>query len=60
MSTDDEQNRRIGDVEKRINELENNVAAMIAKIDTLISIGKGLVMMVGIALGVDVMPMLGV
>lgn len=58
-SQDQEQNRRIRDLESRVNVIESQLAAIIAKLDTLTSIGKGLAILAGAALGVDVIPMLG-
>lgn len=56
---DKEQNYRIRDLESRLNTLENQVFALIAKIDTLTSMGKGLMILCGAMIGVDVMPMIG-
>jgi hypothetical protein len=59
MNADDEQNRRIRDVEARVNAVENNLSAVLAKLDTLTSIGKGLAVLAGAAIGIDVLPMMG-
>ena len=59
MNTDDEQNRRIRDVETRVNAVENNLSAVLAKLDTLTSVGKGLAVLAGAAIGIDVLPMMG-
>lgn len=56
---DKEQNYRIRDLETRLNTLENQVSALIAKIDTLTNIGKGLMILCGAMVGVDVLPMMG-
>jgi tetrahydromethanopterin S-methyltransferase subunit G len=44
---DNEQNRRIRDVETRINELENQVSAILAKLEQ----AHGLLKIIGIGLG---------
>ena len=44
---DIEQNKRIREVERRINELENNVAAILARLDQATNLLK----VVGVALG---------
>tara|TARA_S200002703_G_scaffold55537_1_gene48142 strand:+ start:1916 stop:2095 length:180 start_codon:yes stop_codon:yes gene_type:complete len=44
---DSEQNRRIRDVESRINELENQVSAILAKLEQ----AHGLLKVIGIGLG---------
>lgn len=59
MSADDEQNRRIRDVEARVNSVENNLSAVLAKLDTLTSVGKALAVLAGAAIGIDVLPMMG-
>ena len=59
MNADDEQNRRIRDVEARVNAVENNLSAVLAKLDTLTSIGKGLAVLAGAAIGIDVLHMMG-
>ena len=59
MSEDHEQNRRLREVEARINEVENQVAALMARIDTLIQIGKWILIAVGASVGIDVAPMMG-
>jgi divalent metal cation (Fe/Co/Zn/Cd) transporter len=58
MTTDDEQNRRIRDLEGRVNSVESDLAAILARLDTLTSIGKALAILAGAALGMDVLPML--
>jgi len=58
-SHDQEQNRRIRDLESRVNVIENQLASIITKLDTLTSIGKGLAILAGAAVGIDVIPMLG-
>ena len=60
MSADDEQNRRIRDLEGRVNQVESDLASILARLDTLTTLGKGLLMVAGLALGIDVVPMLGV
>ena len=53
---DKEQNRRIGDMEKRLNQVESDMAALLARIDTLILVMKGLGAMAGLAFGIDFIP----
>ena len=55
---DTEQNRRIRDVEGRINELENQVSAILAKLDVVQILCKGLMILAGAAIGIDVVPMM--
>ena len=62
MSTetiDQEQSQRIRDLEARVNQTENDVAAILAKLSTLENLAKGLMVLAGTALGVDIIPMLG-
>ena len=60
MSDDAEQNLRIRDLESRLNTVENDLSAILARLDTLTQIGKGIVLLAGLALGVDVVPMMAV
>ena len=60
VSDDAEQNLRIRDLESRLNTVENDLSAILARLDTLTSIGKGIVLLAGLALGVDVVPMMAV
>ena len=60
MSDDAEQNLRIRELESRVNSVENDLSAILARLDTLTSIGKGIILLAGLALGVDVVPMMGV
>lgn len=53
------QNARIRDIENRVNEVENQLASIITRLDTLNSLGKGLLTLLAVVLGVDVVPMLG-
>tara|TARA_R100000278_G_C5386518_1_gene134474 strand:- start:228 stop:410 length:183 start_codon:yes stop_codon:yes gene_type:complete len=55
---DTEQNARIRDLENRVNQVENDLSAILAKLDTLTSLGKGLALLAGAALGVDILPMM--
>ena len=57
-TTDTEQNARIRDLESRVNQVENDLSAILAKLDTLTSIGKALALLAGAALGVDILPMM--
>jgi|TARA_R100000482_G_C5123175_1_gene147047 tetrahydromethanopterin S-methyltransferase subunit G len=56
---DQEQSKRIQNLENRVNEVENQLSAILARLDTLTSIGKALAVLAGAAIGVDVLPMLG-
>ena len=56
---DKEQSQRIQNLEARVNEVENQLSAILARLDTLTSIGKALAVLAGAAIGVDVLPMLG-
>lgn len=56
---DQEQSQRIQTLEARVNEVENQLSAILARLDTLTSIGKALALLAGAALGIDVLPMLG-
>ena len=58
--TDTVQNDRIRDLEMRINQVENQLSAILAKLETLTSLGKGLAILAGTALGIDLLPMVGV
>jgi hypothetical protein len=55
---DTEQNARIRDLENRVNQVENDLSAILAKLDTLTALGKGLALLAGAALGVDILPMM--
>jgi hypothetical protein len=59
VETDEEQNRRIRDVESRINELENGFSAITAKLELLEKLSRGLIVLAGFALGVDIVPLMG-
>ncbi len=56
---DKEQSQRIQTLEARVNQVENQLSAILARLDTLTSIGKALAMLAGAAIGIDVLPMLG-
>ncbi len=56
---DMEQSSRIQNLENRVNEVENQLSAILARLDTLTSIGKALAMLAGTAIGIDVIPLLG-
>lgn len=56
---DGEQNARIRDLEARTNQIENELSAIMAKLGTLESLAKALMILAGTALGVDILPMLG-
>ena len=53
---DTEQNARIRDIEARMNLIENEISAIMAKLDLVQSLCKGLMILAGAALGVDVIP----
>jgi len=56
---DIEQNSRIRGLEDRVNQIENEIAAITAKLDVIQQLCKGLMVLAGLALGVDVVPMIG-
>ena len=56
---DIDQNQRIATLEQRVNEVENNISAITAKLDVIQQLCKGLMILAGLALGVDVVPMMG-
>lgn len=55
---DDEQNRRIRSVEDRVNLLENELASITAKLEVLQSLSRAVLIIAGLALGVDVLPLM--
>ena len=55
---DDEQNRRIRSVEDRVNLLENELSKITAKLEVLQSLSRAVLIVAGLALGVDVLPMM--
>ena len=59
IDVDTDQNTRIMKLEERVNETENHVAAIMAKLATLENLAKALMIMVGAAIGIDVVPMMG-
>ena len=54
---DNEQNRRIRDVESRINELENQVSMLLGKLETTTSLLKVVAIGLGAMLGLDLQGM---
>ena len=52
------QNERISKLEDKVNSLHGEVQALLARIDTLTTIGKGLLAGVSLMLGVDIIPMI--
>lgn len=56
--TDDEQNRRIRSVEDRVNLLENELASITAKLEVLQSLSRAVLIVAGLALGIDVVPLM--
>ena len=55
---DDEQNRRIRSVEDRVNLLENELSSITAKLEVLQSLSRAVLIVAGLALGVDVLPLM--
>lgn len=53
-SHDAEQNRRIREVESRLNNLENQVSMLLGRLDSMTSILKVLAVGVGAMIGLDV------
>jgi tetrahydromethanopterin S-methyltransferase subunit G len=53
-----EQNKRIREVERRINELENNVAAILARLDQATNLLKVVGVALGAMIGLDVQGMM--
>lgn len=53
-SHDSEQNRRIREVEGRINELENQVSMLLGKLETTTSMLKVVAVGIGAMLGLDI------
>lgn len=56
---DIDQNQRIAALEQRVNETENHISAITAKLDVIQQLCKGLMVLAGLALGVDVVPIMG-
>lgn len=54
---DNEQNRRIRDVESRINELENQIAMLLGKLDTTTAMLKVVAIGLGAMVGLDLQGM---
>lgn len=60
MSNEDStQNERISKLEERVNMVENDLSAILAKLDLSQQMMKVLLVVAGTALGVDVIPMMG-
>lgn len=57
INTDAEQNRRIRDVEARLNTLENQVSMLLGRLETMTSIMKVLAVGVGAMVGLDLQGM---
>ena len=53
-----EQNKRIREVERRINELENNVAAILTRLDQATNLLKVVGVALGAMIGLDVQGMM--
>lgn len=58
MSQDELQNQRLRDIEKRISVVENHFSAITAELNLIKNLGKGIAIIAGTALGVDILPML--
>ena len=58
MDTDTEQNKRIRSVEDRINMLENDLSAISAKLEVIQSLSRGVLVVAGLALGIDIVPLM--
>ena len=58
MTVDKEQNERIRLIETRINEVENQLSAISAKLEVVQNLSRGVLVIAGVVLGIDVMPML--
>ena len=56
-SQDDLQNSRIRDVEKRVNELENQMSAILARLDQTMNLLKVVGIGCGAMLGIDIQGM---
>ena len=56
----DDNNSRLRDLENKFHSLSNDVSAMVAKIDTLTSVGKGILLICAAMVGIDVSSMAGV
>jgi len=54
---DNEQNRRIRDVEARLNALENQVAALVGRLETMTSMLKVVAIGLGAVVGIDLQGM---
>lgn len=54
---DSEQNRRIRDVEARLNALENQVAALVGRLETMTSMLKVVAIGLGAVVGIDLQGM---
>lgn len=58
MEIDTEQNKRIRSVEDRINMIENDLAGISAKLEVIQSLSRGVLVVAGLALGIDIVPMM--
>lgn len=59
VEQDDEQNRRLRTLEQQVNQLSSDMAALTAQLTTLTSVGKGLAILAGTAIGIDIVPLMG-
>lgn len=57
---DDLQNSRIRDLEKRVNQVENDLSSILAELNAIKNLAKGLLTAVALVIGIDVAPMMGV
>jgi hypothetical protein len=59
MDVNIDQNKRIGKLEDRLNVVENNLSTITAKLDVINTLCRGLFLLASLALGLDVVPMMG-
>lgn len=57
---DDLQNSRIRDLEKRVNQVENDLSSILAELNSIKALAKGLLTAVALAIGIDIAPLMGV
>jgi len=57
---DDLQNSRLRDLEKRVNQVENDLSAILAELNAIKTLAKGLLTAVALTIGIDVAPLMGV
>ena len=57
---DELQNSRIRDLEKRVNQVENDLSSILAELNAIKNLAKGLLTAVALVIGIDVAPLMGV